>query len=181
MPKPKLDIKEILIPAVSLFAICLVIAGALAAVNAVTAGPIAANMAAGADAARQEIFPGARFEDRGAYFTAYAQSGGLLGYCVDTQAQGYGGAIQVAVGLDPDGGVLQVRVVAADSETPGLGQKVKEASFLDQFKGKTDAFALGGGIDGIASATYSSQGVVNAVNLALEIYNGQIGGAAIER
>jgi electron transport complex protein RnfG len=174
----KLDLKEILLPTVSLFAICLVMTGALAAVNAVTEEPIAANLAAGADAARQEMFEGARFEDNGDYFTAMGQNGALLGYCVDTEAQGYGGVIQVTVGLDPQGGILKVQVVAADSETPGLGQKVKEEGFLKQFIGGFNFFLKGDlsfvsaatQIDGIASATYSSQGVAEAVNRALEIY-----------
>ncbi|MCL2299683.1 MAG: hypothetical protein FWC27_06000, partial [Firmicutes bacterium] len=86
----KLNLKEILLPTVSLFTICLVMTGALAAVNMITEAPIAANMAEGADAARQEIFEGARFEDNGDYFTAMGQNGALLGYCVDTEARGYG-------------------------------------------------------------------------------------------
>jgi electron transport complex protein RnfG len=168
----RLDPKEILFPAASLFLICLVMTAALAAVNTVTEAPIAANMAAKAEAARQEIFEGARFTDDGAYFTAMDQNGAPLGYCVETQAKGYGGPIKVAVGLGPDGGILKVQVVSCDGETPGLGQKVKEENFLKQFIGKSDV----GGYDGIASATYSSQGVANAVDEALRIYAEQIRG-----
>ena len=161
----KLNLKEILLPTVSLFLICLVMTGALAAVNAVTEKPIAANAAAQADAARQEIFAQAQFEDCGSYYVA-RKDGELVGYCIETQAQGYGGVIQVAVGLDPDGGVLKVQVVNCDGETPGLGQKVKEESFLKQFIGGRDAVQ----VDGIASATYSSRGVAEAVNKALDVY-----------
>ena len=172
MPKPKSNLKEILIPTVSLFVICLVFTGALAVVNMVTEEPIAANMAAKANAARQEIFGGARFTDNGDYFTAMEQNGTLLGYCMETRAQGYGGVIEVTVGLDPEGRVLKVQVVNCDNETPGLGQKIKEESFLKQFTGGRDTVRA----DSIASATYSSQGVVNAVNRALEIYQEQIKG-----
>ena len=168
----KLDMKEILLPTVSLFVICLAFTGALAAVNMVTQAPIAANMAAKADAARQEIFEDARFTDNGDYYTAMEQNGALLGYCIETQAQGYGGLIEVTVGLDPEGSVLKVKVVNCDGETPGLGQKVKEESFLKRFIGGKDSVKA----DSIASATYSSQGVVNAVNRALEIYQEQIKG-----
>jgi len=171
----KFSLKEILMPALSLFVICLVIAGSLALVNAVTMEPIAANATREADEARQVIFPGAAFEAHDDYFVAYLDEA-LQGYCIETQAQGYGGTINVTVGLDPTGSVLKVQVVAADGETPGLGQKVKEPAFLDQFAGRTGALALGRGIDSIASATYSSQGVVDAVNKALEIYNEQIKG-----
>ena len=168
----KLDLKEILTPTISLFLICLLTTGALAAVNMITETPIAANMSAKADAARQELFEDARFTDNGDYFTAMEQNGALLGYCIETQAQGYGGMIQVAVGLDPEGSVIKVQVIAADDETPGLGTKVKEESFLRQFIGGKGSVKA----DSIASATYSSQGVVNAVNQALEIYQEQIKG-----
>ena len=172
----KFDLKEILVPAISLFVICLVFTGALAAVNAVTQEPIAANMAARANAARQEIFEGARFTDNGDFFTAMEQNGALLGYCVDARAQGYGGMIHITVGLDPEGRVLRVQVIDADSETPGLGRKVKEDSFLKQFVGGRDSVRA----DSIASATYSSQGVADAVNRALEIYQEQIKGGEVQ-
>ncbi|MCL1952878.1 MAG: FMN-binding protein [Oscillospiraceae bacterium] len=182
MPKPKLDLKGILFPTLSLFVICLVISGALAGVNAVTKDPIAANEAKAADAAREEIFPGARFVDNGDYFTAMDQNGAPVGYCIDGEARGYGGPIKITVGINAQGNVVKVQVVNCDGETPGLGQKVKEESFLKQFVGF--AFFLRGDagghgsietpIDGIASATYSSRGVVNAVNQAQQIWSDQI-------
>jgi len=172
MPKPKLNFKEILFPALSLFVICLAFAGALAGVNAVTKAPIEASEAKAADAAREEIFPGARFVDNGGYYAAMDQNGTPLGYCIDGQAQGYGGLIQVTVGLDMHGAVMKVQVISCEGETPGLGTKIKEESFLKQFLGQKDAVKA----DSIASATYSSQGVENAVNMALEIYREQIWG-----
>jgi len=183
MPKPKLELKEILLPTLSLFVICLVIAGALAGVDAVTKEPIAANEAKAADVAREEIFPGARFVDNGDYFTAMDQNGTPIGYCVESAAQGYGGLIKVAVGLDLKGNVTKVQILSCDGETPGLGQKVKDEGFLEQFVGGINRFVIGISeysavtpIDGIASATYSSRGVADAVNLALQTYNEQIRG-----
>ena len=176
----KLSLKGILAPTVSLLLICLFTTGILAVVNAMTEGPIAANMAAQADSSRQEIFPGARFLDNGDYFTALEPSGALLGYSFETQGKGYGGAIHVTVGLDPDGNILKVQVVAADDETPGLGQRVREAGFLNQFIGKSGALSLGKDVDGVTGATYSSQGVVDAVNAAQQIYEGQVKGGAEE-
>lgn len=172
---PKLNFKGIVIPALSLFVICLVIAGALAGVNAVTAEPIAHNEARAADEARQAIFPDATFEDKGGYFNAYDAGGLLIGYCVETQAQGYGGPIKITVGLDVGGWVHKVMVINCDDETPGLGQKVKDEGFLAQFAGAQDTVKA----DSIASATYSSKGVENAINQALRIYQEQIkrGGA----
>ena len=162
----KLDLKEILLPTLSLFLICLVMTGALAVVDAVTKDPIAVNEAMAADAAREDIFPGARFVKNGDYFTAMDQNGVPVGYCIDSEAQGYGGLIKITVGLDAQGGVVKVQVINCDGETPGLGQKVKEEGFLRQFIGGKYAVE----VDSIASATYSSRGVADAVNMALEIY-----------
>jgi len=173
----KLNPKEILVPALSLFVICVVIAGALAAVNAVTAGPIAENLKKKAEAARQEIFPGASFEARKAREDTYyiaSKDGALLGYCIDSEAQGYGGAIKLTVGLDAQGAVVKVQVVNCDGETPGLGQKVKEVGFLSQFTGGKGSVE----VDSIASATYSSKGVQAAINKALALYQNEIRGGA---
>jgi len=176
MPKPKLELKEILFPTLSLFLICFVMTGALAVVNAITKDPIAANEKLAADAARQEIFPGATFENHGDYFTAKDVDGDVLGYCMDTQAQGYGGVIRVAAGLDAGGGVVKVRIISCDGETPGLGQKIREEGFLAQFAGRGDTEHY----DSVASATYSSRGVADAVNQAFAIYQEQIRGGGAQ-
>lgn len=47
-----------------------------------------------------------------------------------------GGGIHVMVGISSDGAVTGVSVLTL-GETPGVGTKVKEASFLGQFKGLT--------------------------------------------
>ena len=169
----KLDLKEILVPAISLLLICLVTAAALAAVNAVTQAPIAANMAAQADAARQVIFPDAvSFEDRGAYAMALDFDGDVLGFCMDGEAQGYGGLIKVTIGVNLQGEIINLQLLACEGETPGLGQKVKDESFLRRLIGGKGAVAA----DSIAGATFSSRGVENAVNNALRIYQEQIKG-----
>jgi len=161
----KLSIKEIAKPALVLFAVCLVVAAALAAVKLLAEEPIAASELRLGNQAQQLIFPGAEFEDMGGYHAAYL-SGALLGWCVDTQAQGYGGPVKITTGIDPEGRVVMVQVTSAEGETPGLGTKIREESFLRKFIGGSDYVA----VDSIASATYSSQAVVEAVNEALAFY-----------
>jgi len=85
------------------------------------------------------------------------------------------------VGLDTQGNVVKVQVLSCDGETPGLGQKIQEESFLKQFINGSTFFLKGvvgasssTPIDGIASATYSSRGVVNAVNQAKQVWSDQI-------
>ena len=162
----KLNLKEILLPALSLFLICLGMTAALAILNAVTAEPIAAAEQRAVNAAKREIFPGAEFEGSAAYI-----DGALAGYCIETAAQGYGGEIKVMTGISPEGNILRVQFVACEGETPGLGTKVAQEGFLSQFIGQ---FAVNQ-IDSIASATYSSNGVKQAVDKALVIYREEAG------
>jgi len=167
----KLNLKELLLPTFALCLICFVTAGAMAMVRHYTSEPIAKNQQAEEAAAREMLFPGAAFEEYENYFVAY-RDGALAGYLMETQAQGYGGLIKVAVGLDPEGHVRKLQILSAENETPGLGQKITEEKYLGQFAGKQSLEE----IDGIAGATLSNRGVVDAVNQAVEIYK-SIGGA----
>ncbi|GAI55691.1 unnamed protein product, partial [marine sediment metagenome] len=70
---------------------------------------------------------------------AVDSSGMLTGIVFRVFPQGYGGPIPITVGLDLDGKVTGVRVASAAEglkETPGLGVKITEPEFKDQFIGK---------------------------------------------
>jgi len=59
--------------------------------------------------------------------------------------------------------------ITSHSETPGIGARVSETFFTERFKGlKTDREVK---VDGISGATYSSKGVMSAVNQALVYVN----------
>ena len=83
---------------------------------------------------------------------------------------GYESPIEVVITVDEDGKILAMKVGenASFDETPGLGAKVKEDAFINQFIGKTGPFTVGENIDSVSGATFSSKGVVSAVNAALE-------------
>ena len=100
-----------------------------------------------------------------------------IGYVIAaTSKSGYGGEVQIAVGIDMDGNITGFNVIK-HSETAGLGAKAKEdPAFAEQFKGKTAneniEFVKGGGatgnqIDAISGATITS----NATNAAIAFYN----------
>ncbi|MDR3313423.1 MAG: FMN-binding protein [Oscillospiraceae bacterium] len=175
---------KILFPALSLFVICLLAAAALAVVNNVTKAKIEENKHLAADLAREEIFPAAVFTEKenGLYYEAHESGGALLGYVMECTAQGYGGEVKLAVGVHADGRVARVRLLAADGETPGLGQNIGNADWLAKLVGKSGSLVLnkdGGDVDAVVSATYSSRAAVAAVNEALAIYQKiQEGGAA---
>jgi electron transport complex protein RnfG len=84
---------------------------------------------------------------------------------------GYGGTITVMVGFDPDGAITGATVLA-HTETPGLGAKLTEESFLAQFEGmRVSGTGLavakdGGSVDAITAATISTRAFVEAVNRA---------------
>ncbi len=90
----------------------------------------------------------------------------LYGACIDLTTIGYGGEMEMLIGLDADNTILKIEFVTM-SETPGLGAKVKQPDFKDQFKGKNSPVILGTDVDAITGATISSTAVTNAVNKVL--------------
>lgn len=83
-------------------------------------------------------------------------------------ADGYAkGGLHTLVGIDENGNLKNISIIAIN-ETKGLGTKVKDKTFLDQFIGiNSDDYK----IDNITGATYSVNGIKNAVNTAINAYN----------
>ncbi len=106
------------------------------------------------------------YDETTGMYTAEAD-GETIGHAFMTEGRGYGGAIDILVGTKPDKKSLQGIKIISQQETPGLGAKISDAEFLDQFPGiSADEVALtrnGGKIDAITGATISSTAVVNAV------------------
>ena len=96
----------------------------------------------------------------------------VVGYAVKTYTnKGFSGYISLMAGFNPDGSILTITVLE-QKETPGLGTKMADPSFKDQFSGKNpDTFALkvkkdGGKVDAITAATISSRAFCDAVRKA---------------
>ena len=108
---------------------------------------------------------------------------GDTGYVITTtDKDGYGGDIQVSVGIQSDGTVTGVSFLSL-SETAGLGMKAKEPTFKDQFNGmkaqklevtKTDATA-DNQVQAISGATYPSKAVTGATNAAIYFVENCVG------
>lgn len=91
----------------------------------------------------------------------------LVGYVAQATAKGYGGEVEVLLGMDLNGVITGINVGGANfAETSGLGSKVKEPAFMGQFAGKSGQLTVGGNIDAVTAATISSTAVVNAANAA---------------
>ena len=88
---------------------------------------------------------------------------------------GYSGDIEIMVGIKPDDQLQGIEILT-HSETPGLGARIVEPAFKNQFKGKsldnTDWRVKkdGGKFDQITGATISPRAVVKAVKKGLEFY-----------
>ena len=108
-------------------------------------------------------------------------SGEVLGYAAAAEAQGYGGKVQLMVGMDARGQEIIGMKIVQQSETPGLGSRIEEPEFLQQFVGRTpENVRLEGAnsIQAITGATISSTAVVNATrNAAEKIRNARPEGA----
>ncbi|TVR73709.1 MAG: FMN-binding protein [Spirochaetaceae bacterium] len=123
----------------------------------------------------EELFPGAdRFEglhpDEPPYSLIGAyREGERKGTASHGRGSGYGGPIRVLVAADREGIIIGVAVVE-QSETPGLGDVIREESFLGQFAGKLarDPITIGDDLDNISGATLSARGTAEAVRDALE-------------
>ena len=98
-------------------------------------------------------------------YEGYDEAGNLVGYTSQITVKGYGGEIEVVVGMDLEGVVTGVSVGGADfAETAGLGAKTKEPAFTDQFIGIVPPAVLKENVDSVTGASISSGAVVSAVN-----------------
>lgn len=158
---------------VILAAICTGIALLLSVVNMLTENVIAENVVKEQNKAVLSIFPDGEevkeyMLDSGETVFAIIKDGGIIGCCVNSVGSGYGGDINLMVGIDTDGKVSGISFVSM-SETPGVGTKVKGKGFVSQFLGLGEKAVIGENVDGISGATFSSKGVAEAVNNALAL------------
>jgi Na+-translocating ferredoxin:NAD+ oxidoreductase subunit G len=99
-------------------------------------------------------------------------NGQIVGYAVNTYSQkGFSGNINLMAGFKSDGTIINISVLD-QKETPGLGTKMTEPKFKDQFNDKNPSkFFLkvkkdGGPVDAITAATISSRAFCDAVQRA---------------
>jgi len=96
----------------------------------------------------------------------------LVGYAINTYTKnGFSGNISLMAGFKTDGTIVNITVLD-QKETPGLGTKITEPGFKDQFNDKNPAqYTLkvkkdGGPVDAITAATISSRAFCDAVQRA---------------
>jgi len=184
MAKKESSLKNMII---SLVAISFVASLALGGVYIVTKEPIELAIKAKQENAIKEVLPA--FDTLFSYkimpdngkdslnINLAYKGDSLVGTAVGTYSnQGYDATqIQLMVGFLPDGSINSISVVQ-QKETPGLGTKMKEPKFKDQFNKKNpDDFKMkvkkdGGQVDAITAATISSRAFCDAVDRAYRNY-----------
>ena len=166
--------------AVTLLLITAVVAAALAGVNSVTAPVIASLNEAKTQQAIETVLPGGGEKidvpavDVGV--PVYEVYQGENGYAVKVAPGGFGGAVEMMVGVGNDGSVLGISVIK-HAETPSLGAVAAAKgsageNFRDSFVGLSGTVAVskdGGEADTISGATITSRAVASGVNAALAI------------
>ncbi len=237
----KMSFKEVGMPAIILFSICIIVALALALTNSVTADIIAENALQSEIEARQAVLAGEEYvlvsEENGVSLYAVLVSNApvgapadtsasdvssadmsatdkpgteemsvpyrvlteittdasatdlsatdisstdlsatdltsdkyLIGYVAVAASKGYGGDVQVMIGVNLDLTIAGIEILS-QSETAGLGANCENPEWLSQFVGKSGTLAVskdGGEIDAITASTITSRAVTSAVNKAL--------------
>lgn len=115
----------------------------------------------------QEALPAAHHFEQATeeVYAAYNGDEGdeLLGYVALGEAEGYGGPVEMAVAVDLEGNVLGTAVVE-HRETPSFFKRVKDDGFIASLTGKRydESFDLGGDLDAVTGATYTSQALAEA-------------------
>ncbi|MBU1125322.1 MAG: RnfABCDGE type electron transport complex subunit G [Candidatus Omnitrophica bacterium] len=146
--------------------ICGTAGAVLAVVHEATAPKIAQQKKDQEEEALRQIMPDAKkfllktTEEDSVYYIAYDENDTLTGFLLKAEGKGYSSTIEVMVGLDRNLTITAIKVLSAN-ETPGLGSRIKDAAFQEQFKDKN--LQSYGEIQAITGATISSTAVINAV------------------
>ncbi len=117
--------------------------------------------------------PGGGPEDQVIVFPIL-KDGKLKAVALEGAGKGYGGDVNVIVGVDTSTDTVVGISITTHKETPGIGSRVSEPGFTKQFRGRTLAQAKlkkeGGAIDAISGATFSSIGASEAVKQVTSWY-----------
>ena len=165
------NVKYILRLTLTLLLITAVVAGLLGLVNYLTENKIDALTRRKAESAMQEVLPAQRYDvidyQMDGVSEAYRADNG--GYVVRVTTNGFGGAIDMMVGVGLDGKVCGVSIIS-HSETASLGANCVREDFRSQYIGADGELKVnkdGGTIDALTGATVTSRAVTAGVNLAL--------------
>ncbi|MDA8086877.1 MAG: RnfABCDGE type electron transport complex subunit G [Nitrospiraceae bacterium] len=108
------------------------------------------------------------------YYVAKGKDGKPIGYIATSYSKGYSSIIKMMVAADTNMRLKGIKILD-ESETPGLGDDVKQKYFQDRFKGKTlDQLVVVTNpdptkIQAITGATISSKAATRGVRAGLKM------------
>ncbi len=110
-----------------------------------------------------------RSPDAVAISAAYDASS-LVGYCVEVQVAGFGGQINMMVGVNVNGQVTGIAILS-HSETMNMGTQALTEHYFQEFVGKSGTLTTSGNnaVDTVSGATITSKAIIEGVNRALQI------------
>ncbi|NLD35422.1 MAG: FMN-binding protein [Desulfatiglans sp.] len=109
-------------------------------------------------------------------YDAIDNTGNVAGHVVKASGQGYADKIELLIGLDATAKTITGLFILDQKETPGLGNKIIEDAWRNQFNGKSSyspLVAIKGKsvneneIDAVSGATISSRSVTDIINSAI--------------
>lgn len=176
-----------------LLIVCAIAAALLGYTNQITYDKIQDQMLKASDEARKEVLPDAQtFEklDDNAFATISSNSkynfikgifvakngSDIVGYAINVAPKGYGGPVNVTVGITAEGIISGIKV-GDNTETAGLGANASKPNFQEQFKDKKwdnpvnvikNGTPKDNEIVALSGATITSKAVTSGVNQALE-------------
>jgi electron transport complex protein RnfG len=111
-------------------------------------------------------------------YKVYGEKKNLVGYSMVSVGNGFQGKVKIMTGLSKDLSEINIIEILEQVETPGLGTKITEEPFKNQFKGlqttpqvnwvKGKVPEQPNEIQTITGATISSKSVVAIINTGLE-------------
>src|SRR3989338_6563424 len=118
--------------------ICFLASGVLSVVNGLTEPKIKLQKEIEENLGLKEVMPqGVSFtpkfqEGKIIYYAVYDNSNKLQGFVLKSEAKGYSSNIETLTGLNLNLKIGNIKVLS-QNETPGLGNRISEPSFLSQF------------------------------------------------
>jgi electron transport complex protein RnfG len=122
-------------------------------------------------------------------FIGYNDRGERIGVAVEEWTPGFAAEVRLMVGFNPSTGALTGFKVLAQTETPGLGDKIdKDPTFAQRFKdkivnplkGTKNATTDPSTVQTITGATISSKAVIKVINKAVETWKPRLDALAKE-
>ena len=163
-------------PLVVLSVICLVVSGALAVMDRVTAPVISAAAAERAQEAMSKKIPEATgfepvdvsdFEDVPSSIKEIYKTSNDVGHIFIAAVNGFSGDITVICGVAPDGTIIGTSALS-HTETKGIGTIIEQDSFLSSFIGLDSSHY---DVDTVTGATITTRAFIKAIEDVLKAWS----------